>query len=199
MRPTRRSCGASRTYPGRVRLGTFGREARGVRRRLPAAWSCRRWGLPCRRCRHRRGALLPHLFTIARSLRRCEERRRAVGCVFSVALSLGLLPVVVSHHRALGSPNATSRVREARDPARTFLPAPHDTTRSDRPTDLGIDYRLRTIEVSKSVFLTHIRFYRIRPPAPMRRASILSLGIRLDAPPYGFYTAWVLWPEDCAL
>jgi len=28
-------------------------------------WSCRRWGLPCRRRRRRRGALLPHLFTIA--------------------------------------------------------------------------------------------------------------------------------------
>ena len=42
-----------------------------------------------------------HHFTIARSRRRSEERRRAVGCVFSVALSLGLLPVVVSHHRAL--------------------------------------------------------------------------------------------------
>jgi hypothetical protein len=98
---------------------------RGPQRPLcrPAAWSCRRWGLPCRRCHHRRGALLPsrcirpgadsagstftpknesgHHFTIARSRRSSEERRRAVGCVFSVALSLGLLPVAVSHHRAL--------------------------------------------------------------------------------------------------
>ena len=29
-------------------------------------WSCSRWGLPCHRCCHRRGALLPHLFTLAR-------------------------------------------------------------------------------------------------------------------------------------
>jgi hypothetical protein len=28
-------------------------------------WSCRWWGLPCRRRRRRRGALLPHHFTIA--------------------------------------------------------------------------------------------------------------------------------------
>ena len=31
----------------------------------PATWSCRRWGLPCRRRHRRRGALLPHHFTIA--------------------------------------------------------------------------------------------------------------------------------------
>ncbi len=35
----------------------------------PTHWfpirSCTRWGFPCRRCRHRRGALLPHLFTLA--------------------------------------------------------------------------------------------------------------------------------------
>ncbi len=34
---------------------------------LPAAptWSCSRWGFPCRRRRRRRGALLPHRFTLA--------------------------------------------------------------------------------------------------------------------------------------
>ncbi len=35
----------------------------------PTHWfpirSCTRWGFPCRRCHHRRGALLPHLFTLA--------------------------------------------------------------------------------------------------------------------------------------
>src|ERR1700754_2134396 len=45
--------------------------------------SCSRWGLPCRlRCR-KRGALLPHLFTLAAPKR---------GGSFSVALSLGLPP-----------------------------------------------------------------------------------------------------------
>ncbi len=28
-------------------------------------WPCSGWGLPCHRCYHRRGALLPHLFTLA--------------------------------------------------------------------------------------------------------------------------------------
>ena len=34
---------------------------------MPAAptWSCSRWGFPCRRRRRRRGALLPHHFTLA--------------------------------------------------------------------------------------------------------------------------------------
>ena len=30
----------------------------------PHIWSCCRWGLPCRGCRHPRGALLPHRFTL---------------------------------------------------------------------------------------------------------------------------------------
>ena len=32
-------------------------------------WPCSKWGLPCRYCYQQRGALLPHLFTLAR--RRC--------------------------------------------------------------------------------------------------------------------------------
>jgi hypothetical protein len=31
-------------------------------------WSCSKWGLPCHRCCHRRGALLPHHFTLTRPL-----------------------------------------------------------------------------------------------------------------------------------
>jgi len=30
----------------------------------PPIWPCSGWGLPCLRCRHRSGALLPHLFTL---------------------------------------------------------------------------------------------------------------------------------------
>ncbi len=36
-----------------------------------------------------------------RTISPLPEPRKAIGCVFSVALSLGLLPVAVSHHRAL--------------------------------------------------------------------------------------------------
>lgn len=40
-------------------------------------WSCRRWGLPCRHCRQRRGALLPHRFTLT-----CAPKghRRTILC-----------------------------------------------------------------------------------------------------------------------
>ena len=41
-------------------------------------WSCSGWGLPCRHCCQRRGALLPHLFILAGSRER--KRRRFVFC-----------------------------------------------------------------------------------------------------------------------
>ena len=60
----RPSPNASRDRPERRRGGP----AR--RRRMPTppaapTWSCSRWGLPCRRRCRRRGALLPHHFTLA--------------------------------------------------------------------------------------------------------------------------------------
>ncbi len=42
----------------------------------PPIWSCSRWGLPCRRCYQRRGALLPHHFTLTGSV----ELRRCIFC-----------------------------------------------------------------------------------------------------------------------
>ena len=41
----------------------------GFRRVIPI-WLCSRWGLPCRSCCQERGALLPHLFTLASRTRR---------------------------------------------------------------------------------------------------------------------------------
>jgi len=73
---------------------------------MPAAptWSCSRWGLPChRRCR-RRGAPLPHRFTLAaRPARRC-----GLGGVLSVALSLGSPPPGVTRHRTSVEPGLSS-------------------------------------------------------------------------------------------
>ena len=74
---------------------------------------CSRWGLPCRlRCR-RRGALLPHLFTLAAP----KPRRAKAGGSFSVALSLGSPPPDVIRHRmsmepGLSSPAAFRHLRE---------------------------------------------------------------------------------------
>ena len=76
---------------------------------LPAAptWSCSRWGFPChRRCR-RRGALLPHHFTLAAH---AIPRRgpHGLGGMFSVALSLGSPPPGVTRHRASVEPGLSS-------------------------------------------------------------------------------------------
>lgn len=71
--------------------------------RHPAApiRSCSRWGLPCRRRCRRRGALLPHRFTLARGPRRA-------GGLFSVALSLGSPPPAVNRHRLSVEPGLSS-------------------------------------------------------------------------------------------
>ena len=70
---------ASRDRPERQR-GRLARR-RGPRPAPPAAptWSCSRWGLPCRRRCRRRGALLPHHFTLAA---RRPEGRHGLGGVF---------------------------------------------------------------------------------------------------------------------
>ena len=65
---------------------------------------CSRCGLPCRfRCR-KRGALLPHLFTLAAP----KPRRAKAGGSFSVALSLGLPPPDVIRHRMSMEPGLSS-------------------------------------------------------------------------------------------
>ena len=66
--------------------------------------SCSRWGLPCRlRCR-RRGALLPHHFTLT-----AIEHDADRGGLFSVALSLGSRPPDVIRHRMSMEPGLSSR------------------------------------------------------------------------------------------
>jgi hypothetical protein len=88
------------THPG-DRPGT-GRAPAGADAVAPTR-SCSRWGLPCRpRCR-RRGALLPHRFTLTR-------RRFPVpaGGLFSVALSLGSPPPGVTRHRVPVEPGLSS-------------------------------------------------------------------------------------------
>src|SRR5271167_452061 len=78
--------------------------------------SCSRWGLPCRRRYRWRGALLPHLFTLAA----VYATRR--GGLFSVALSLGSRPPDVIRHRLSMEPGLSS-------------PATFRFRRSGRPTD----------------------------------------------------------------
>jgi len=78
--------------------------------------SCSRWGLPCRRRYRRRGALLPHHFTLAAANSTCR------GGMFSVALSLDSHPPDVIRHRLSAEPGLSS-------------PATFRFRRSGRPTD----------------------------------------------------------------
>ena len=81
--PLRRGDGHSSGTPVAGRLARPTRTAMRKRAGLdcdrPAipTWSCSRWGLPCRPCCRKRGALLPHHFTLAA---RPEGRRRCRFC-----------------------------------------------------------------------------------------------------------------------
>jgi len=95
---------------------------------------CSRWGLPCRLRYRKRGALLPHRFTLtAASPRRPPpvNRRRVKGGgrggLFSVALSLGSPPPDVIRHRMSMEPGLSS-------PAPSVFPEV-GTRRGGRPTD----------------------------------------------------------------
>ena len=100
----RRLPGAFGNLPGRPDPDTDpGPRLRGCR--AAPIRSCSRWGLPCRlRCR-RRGALLPHRFTLAEP----HPTGGGLGGLFSVALSLGLRPPDVIRHRMSMEPGLSSR------------------------------------------------------------------------------------------
>ena len=103
---------ASSNQPGR-RPGGAGPESRATpkrRTRVVPIRSCSRWGLPCRpRCR-RRGALLPHPFTLTRA-------RDAAGGLLSVALSLRSPPPDVIRHRFSVEPGLSSASERGGRPA----------------------------------------------------------------------------------
>ncbi len=97
----RRLPGASSNLPGRQDPDTDP-EARSRKLRAVPIRSCSRWGLPCRRRYRRRGALLPHRFTLAAA----NSTHR--GGLFSVALSLGSHPPDVIRHRLSMEPGLSS-------------------------------------------------------------------------------------------
>jgi len=70
---------ASRDLPGRRGGNAVCRADPLAKTSRPAApmRSCSRWGLPCRRRHRRRGALLPHHFTLA-----CHPLARKAGGMF---------------------------------------------------------------------------------------------------------------------
>jgi len=113
-----------RSLPNASRDRPERRRGRPARRRWPRpgppaapTWSCSRWGLPCRRRCRRRGALLPHHFTLA--ARRPERRTSSAVCF------CGTFPGVAPAGRY---PAPCLRG------ARTFLPAPSEPG-VERPSD----------------------------------------------------------------
>ena len=67
--------------------------------------SCSRWGLPCQRCRQRRGGLLPHPFTLTQA---SSQARLGRGGLLSVALSLRSPSPAVNRHRVSVEPGLSS-------------------------------------------------------------------------------------------
>jgi len=100
----RPSPSASRDRPGWRRGNSPGPARRRTGPAIPT-WSCSRWGLPCRRRYRRRGALLPHPFTLAAAASRGSPR---VGGLLSVALSLGSPPPGITRHRVSMEPGLSS-------------------------------------------------------------------------------------------
>ena len=97
---------ASRDQPGRRGGNALAPRCTASHAAPPATpiRSCSRWGLPCRpRCR-RRGALLPHRFTLSPPM--VSHGRR--GGLFSVALSLGSPPPAINRHRFPVEPGLSS-------------------------------------------------------------------------------------------
>jgi len=106
------------------RLIRLGRGLGGSRRATtsPPIWPCSGWGLPCPRCFHRSGALLPSLArrladsgsrSLGAPVRPYPPSSRQVGAtaggVFSVALSVGSPRLRVTKHPALWSPDFPPR------------------------------------------------------------------------------------------
>ncbi len=98
---------ASSDQPGRPARKPAEPPPREGRRRAAPIRSCSPWGLPCRRRCRRRGALLPHPFTLAR-----RRRLARTGGLLSVALSLGSPPPGVTRHRVSVEPGLSSPRRE---------------------------------------------------------------------------------------
>ena len=133
----------------------------GTDRAFLPTWAFSRWGLPCHACHQARGALLPHPFTLT------GDRGR-LGGLLSAALSLGLPPVVVNHHRALRSPDFPRRGLSPAAAARATLPAHSSDARPCRGQTVLVQVQIlakqhhgcRRVEVSLGLLF---RIARLTP------------------------------------
>ena len=142
---------ASCDRPERRREGPPGIPASG----MPAAptWSCSRWGFPCRRRCRRRGALLPHRFTLA-VRRTFRTDRRCTFC--------GTFPGVAPAGR-YPAPYLRG--------ARTFLPPPEGGERPSGRLALKIwEFAARLSKPEATRTQTAMGFYGL-PPQPREAGS----------------------------
>ena len=77
----RRLPGASSNLPGRLDPDTDPETPACAGARAVPIRSCSRWGLPCRRHCCRRGALLPHPFTLAATIHNVPRRSALCGTI----------------------------------------------------------------------------------------------------------------------
>ncbi len=137
--------------------------------RQPAAptWSCSRWGLPCRRRCRRRGALLPHHFTLAAPPE--PKLRQGLGGLLSVALSLGSPPPGVTRHRVSVEPGLSSpRLRgEERPSGRLARPQWKGAREPPSQTAPAAEPSRRGLPRSRSV---------VEPPSQQRRPEMALEG-----------------------
>ena len=126
--------------------------------------SCSRWGLPCRRRCRRRGALLPHLFTLTAATR--------CGGMFSVALSLGSRPPDVIRHRLSMEPGLSSPAIP--DPARLAGEGRVRAGAAVRPTDQNRDggARTRRQEAKRAKSRARAAIERTRPRCASKSFSV---------------------------
>jgi hypothetical protein len=110
-RPTRERCGPHRCSP---------------------IWSCSRRGLPCRRCYHRRGALLPHLFTLTPllSLDTSRPAGRRLRCI--APDSHGMYPGIGERRSVF-----CGTFRQLTLPRRYLAPCPREPGLSSRSLSYG--------------------------------------------------------------
>ena len=148
-------------------------------------WPCSVRGFACRPCCHRRGALLPHLFTLARR----TPRGAPAGGMFSVPLSFGSPRPAVNRRTALRSSDfprsafALARSGETRSPdalRQIIIPCllkdPHyPSPSSEIPYCSSFLYRLlRGVPMISAVFEMFQAFSRSFSTRNFRSASSLN-------------------------
>jgi NHL repeat len=167
-RPSR---SASCDRPERRRGGPPGAPDRVAAPAAPT-WSCSRWGFPCRRRCRRRGALLPHRFTLATR----PANRRQAGGVLSVALSLGSPPPGVTRHRTSVEPGLSS-LRCGERP-------------SDRLARTNLGSRGPSVKAPSEAFIIDPS----APPIPEERGTAMPAILGTDSYRYQVSDNWAKLP-----